>query len=229
MNIALILSGGAGTRLGAGTPKQYLRCGGKMLVSWTLNRVWQSGAVDVVQIAAEEAWRARILEEAPTGLVPRFSWPGETRQATIRNALRDIAARAAPTDAVLVHDAVRPFVSAGLIARCFAALPGHDGVMPVLPMTDTVYYSASGAQAEELLERSRIYAGQAPEAFRLGPYLEANESLPPDVFSRINGASEPALLAGLDVVMIPGEQGNFKVTTREDWARCQELLGGGEE
>ncbi len=98
----------------------------------------------------------------------------------------------------------------------------------MLPMTDTVYYSdTSGSRVERLLDRSRIYAGQAPEAFRLGKYLEATERLLPEKILSINGSTEPAILAGMDIAMIPGDKGNFKITTREDLEHYRRIVEEG--
>ena len=69
-----------------------------------------------------------------------------------------------------------------------------------------------------------MYAGQAPETFRLGTYLEANCALLPDEILRINGSTEPAVLAGLDIVMIPGEEQNYKITTEADLRRFEQDL-----
>lgn len=225
MNIALILSGGTGTRFGSDIPKQYLRIQNRMLISWTIKAVWDSGNFDALQIVSAEAWRDAIREELPVSCVIKgFSSPGDTRQGSILNGLRNIASNATPKGTVLIHDAARPFVSKELIDACFAALPGHDGVMPVLPMTDTVYYSESGRSVEKLLPRAALFAGQSPELFYLGRYLDANEQLTQEQLRKIKGTSEPAVLAGLEVVMIPGSRQNFKITTREDWERCRELL-----
>ena len=76
----------------------------------------------------------------------------------------------------------------------------------------------------ELLDRSRIFAGQAPEAYRFGRYLRANEALLPDRIRKINGSTEPAVLAGLDIAMIPGDEGNFKITTKADLKRFTEIV-----
>ena len=127
-------------------------------------------------------------------------------------------------DGVIVHDAARPFVTVEDIDSCLAALDEHDGAMPVLPMKDTVYFSRSGSRVDELLNRNCIYAGQAPEAFKFDKYLEANEALLPDKILMIKGSTEPAIMAGMDVAMIPGDQRNFKVTTNEDLERARELL-----
>ena len=67
-----------------------------------------------------------------------------------------------------------------------------------------------------MLNRNEIYAGQAPEVFRLRKYYEANQRLLPDKILQINGATEPAIMAGMDIAMIPGDERNFKITTKTD-------------
>ena len=91
-------------------------------------------------------------------------------------------------------------------------------------MNDTVYYSRSGQKVDELLNRNHIFAGQAPEAFWYEKYLKANEALLPDKILMIKGSSEVAIMAGLDVAMIPGDQRNFKVTTAEDMERARHII-----
>lgn len=234
MNIALILSGGTGARLGGEIPKQYLPCRGPMMITRCLNPVFAHEALDAVQIVAADGWRDAILREMETFVFAQnasrgkkllgFSVPGETRQLSILSGLRDIACKAADEDVVMVHDAARPRLSSRLISDGLAALNGHDGVMPVLPMKDTVYLSRDGRAVSKLLPRNEVFAGQAPEFFRLGKYLQANEALPQETMLSINGATEPAILAGLDIAMVPGDEANFKITTAADLERYLTLL-----
>ena len=128
-------------------------------------------------------------------------------------------------DNIIIHDAARPFVTVENIDECIRTLDDHEGAMPVLPMKDTVYFSRTGKRVDELLKRSCIYAGQAPEAFRFDKYMEANEALLPDKILMVKGSTEPAIMFEMDVAMIPGDQRNFKVTTDEDLARAREILG----
>lgn len=126
---------------------------------------------------------------------------------------------------MLIHDAARPLLSGELITDCLQAAAGHDGVLPALPMKDTVYFSENGKKIASLLDRGRIFAGQAPELFLLGKYYEANRALLPERILQINGSTEPAVMAGMDIVMIPGDEGNFKITTKADLIRFQERVG----
>jgi 2-C-methyl-D-erythritol 4-phosphate cytidylyltransferase len=154
-----------------------------------------------------------------------FAEPGENRQLSIYHALLALREEMGTSDedVVLIQDAARPNTSLEQLAQCFEAARGHDGAIPVLPMKDTVYLSEDGKAVTSLLNRSSVFAGQAPEAFRYGAYIKANQALLPDKILGINGSTEPAILAGLDVAMIPGDEHNYKITTRADLERfCRE-------
>ncbi len=233
MNVALILSGGTGTRLGAELPKQYIEVNGRPVISYCLETVLLHPEIDGVQIVADSAWQQSILEEMDKSengnrefkrKFRGFSMSGATRQFSILNGLTDILTYASNEDVVMIHDAARPCLSAALVSECLAKLPGHDGVLPVLPMKDTVYLSEDGKKVSSLLNRSQVFAGQAPEFFVLGKYYEANQCLLPDRIYTINGSTEPAILAGLDIVMVPGEEGNFKITTKADLERFGQIV-----
>lgn len=220
MNIALILSGGTGTRLASDTPKQYIEICGRPIISYSLERLSHHTDIAAIQIVADPAWQLQIhtwlKASDPNKKFRGFSRPGTNRQLSILHGLEDIKGYACASDYIFIHDAARPLLSDKQITDCLNAAVGHDGVMPALPMKDTVYSSQDGKSIQALLNRSEIYAGQAPEVFRLGPYYEANISLLPERILKINGSTEPAVMAGLDIVMIPGDEKNFKITTAED-------------
>lgn len=226
MNIALILAGGTGMRLGSDIPKQYMSVKGKMIITHCLHVFGIHPQIDAIQIVAHEQWHEKICGQMPVNVTNKFrgfSKPGSNRQRSIYHGLQDIMRYAKESDVVIVHDAARPLVSADMLSACVEACKEHDGVVPVLPMKDTVYLG-DGNMITSLLERERVYAGQAPEAFLLGKYFEANKLLMPDQIDRINGSTEPAVMAGLDIGMIPGDEENFKITTKADLERYKRLL-----
>ncbi len=226
MNIALILAGGTGTRLGSDIPKQYMNINGNTMLTYCLDIFGSHRQIDAVQIVAGKEWHEKIEQDMPAAVADKFrgfSKPGETRQLSICNGLKDIMDYAIDSDIVIIHDAARPFVSEALLSACIVSCAEHDGAIPVLPMKDTVYLG-DGRRITSLLDRSSVYAGQAPEAFVLGKYYEANRRLMPDKIYRIHGSTEPAVMAGMDIAMIPGEESNFKITTQTDLERCKKLF-----
>ncbi|MCI9589529.1 MAG: 2-C-methyl-D-erythritol 4-phosphate cytidylyltransferase [Lachnospiraceae bacterium] len=220
-NIALILSGGAGLRAGTEIPKQYIEAGGRPVISYCIETFEALEEIDYIQIVAEPEWYPFIEKELhykPYG----FSKPGKNRQMSIFHGLTDLLPTAGDNTVVVIHDAARPRVSGKQILDCIGAVKGHDGAMPVLPMKDTVYLSTDGQSVTSLLNRSQIYAGQAPECFLLKPYYEANRALLPDRILAINGSTEPAILAGMDIALVKGEETNSKITTEKD---LKEFIG----
>lgn len=227
MNVALILAGGTGTRLGSDIPKQYMSVNGRTIIAHCLQVFGDHPQIDAIQIVAHQEWHEEICEQMTDAVADKFrgfSVPGKNRQCSILNGLQDIMQYAGEKDVVMIHDAARPLLTAQQITDCLEAVAGHDGVLPVLPMKDTVYYSEDGIRVSSLLERARIFAGQAPEVFVLGKYYEANRKLLPERILKINGSTEPAVMAGMDIAMIPGDEGNFKITTKADLERFQEKI-----
>lgn len=243
MNIALILSGGTGTRVGSEIPKQYITVCGRPVIGYCLHVFLNHPEIDAVQVVADRRWRElveRCMDEADSpkadmkkGDAVRehkrrgFSEPGENRQLSILNGLEDILKFADRDDVVMIHDAARPMVTERFITDCLAAIEGHEGVLPVLPMKDTVYQSKGDHKISALLDRDKIFAGQAPEAFVLGSYYDANRALMPNRILTVKGSTEPAVLAGMDVVMTDGDERNFKITTQQDLQRFCEIAAGG--
>lgn len=228
MNIALVLSGGTGSRLGADIPKQYIEIGHKPMITYCIRELTIHKEIDAIQIVADEKWQEQINSwlhsEGIDSKCRGYSLPGKNRQMSILNGLKDILSYASDEDYVFIHDAARPFLSQKQISDCLGAVKGHDGVMPVLTMKDTVYFSDSGRAVDSILDRRCIFAGQAPEVFVLGKYYNANMQLLPEKILEINGSTEPAIIAGMDIAMIPGDEGNFKITTEVDMERARQMI-----
>ena len=223
MNVAVILSGGTGDRAGVGIPKQYVEADGRPMIDFCLETFFFHNEIDAVQIVADKSWRAYIrrcisrLEKRPEGRgkFRGFSDSGANRQMSVYHALTDMKEYAKESDTVIIHDAARPFVKAEQISRCLMDMEGHEGALPVLPMKDTVYMT-DGKSICSLLDRERVCAGQAPELFLFGKYYEANRALLPDRILAVNGSTEPAVMAGMDIWLSQGDEDNYKITTKRD-------------
>jgi 2-C-methyl-D-erythritol 4-phosphate cytidylyltransferase len=200
---AVVVAAGAGTRLGADLPKQYLQLGTTRVLDHSLaaTRTWCADRIALV-VPPE---RAAIPEPGV-----RVVAGGATRSASVRAGLA-----AVPADAriVLVHDAARPLVPAEVFARVIAAVrDGADAAIPAMAVVDTIKRVRDGVVVETL-DRAELVAVQTPQAFRA------------DVLRRVHAtledASDDAALveqAGGRVVIVDGHELARKLTTADDLA-----------
>jgi 2-C-methyl-D-erythritol 4-phosphate cytidylyltransferase len=226
MNIAIILSGGIGSRMGRNIPKQYIYIKGKSIIEYSLVKFAEAECIDAIVIAIADEWKTFVKERLPrTKKQILFSPAGETRQLSIFNALKVCSGLLKTNeDMVIVHDAARPLVSKDLIDKCLSNCQYCDGVLPVIPVKDTIYQSADGKSISSLLPRKELFAGQAPEAFKFLKYYHLHTSLPNEEIARINGSTEIAYKGGLNIQLIDGEEMNFKITTGEDLSNFETII-----
>nr|MBA3788523.1 2-C-methyl-D-erythritol 4-phosphate cytidylyltransferase [Actinomycetota bacterium] len=167
---ALLVAAGTGERLGEERPKAFVRLGELPLLAEPLRRLEDSGWIDAIVIAVPAGWEEPTIllaEELSATKVVAAVTGGATRAESVRTALAEV-----PEDVIvaLVHDAARPLLTEDLIERVLAPLSdGWDGVVPGLPLSDTVKRVRDGAIVETV-DRTGLYAVQTPQAF-LAPVL----------------------------------------------------------
>ena len=220
MNIAIILSGGNGTRLGGDIPKQYIMVAGKPIITYALRTFNEHEKVDGIVIVVAEEWKELLSEWIEKEEVTKFigfAVAGSSRQQSIVNGMEKVYELGAKDeDSIIIHDAARPNISAEAISCCIEALSQADGVMPALPIKDTVYLSENGKNIKSLLNRDHLFAGQAPESFKLGKYYVIQKDMSSEELCKVRGSSEIAFQHGLSISIVQGDEHNYKITTMAD-------------
>jgi len=246
--IGIVLSGGVGTRVkGVDTPKQYIEVNGKTIIEYTLTTVAGNKYIDRIVVVCNKEYE-KLIGNIYTKIINNikndkldlynnemidytncflkkeiiYASPGENRQFSILNGLKILEGKISDNSYVAIIDAARPKMSDDILNRCFENMTGYDGVLPVLPMKDTVYMSDDGKKITSLLDRNKILAGQAPEVFEYKKYLDANVFLSKDEIMNINGSSEVAVKFGMNIAVIEGDEKNYKITTNDDLERFKE-------
>ncbi len=219
--VAIIVAAGAGRRMGAGVPKQFLPLAGRSLLDRTLRNVWGAPCVDGIVLALPadlpaEAKQAYLSLPKVISVVDG----GPERQDTVRNGLASLPAG---TEIVLVHDAARPFASRDLFARCAERAREHGAAVPVVPVSDTVKSWDRAAGTLVTRDRAEFLRVQTPQAFRVDILKEAYGRAERDGRA---GTDDAALVeaAGYPVVAVSGEEANLKVTSPEDLRMAAGLL-----
>ena len=209
-------------------PKQYYKVKDRMILEYTLDSFENSEAVDRIVIVMAPAWQ-ETLEEELRGKYKKifgFAEPGSIRQESILSGLEFCMADSqSDRDKVIIHDGVRPLVTCDLIGRCFDAIGEYEACLPVVPATDTIYYSEDGSSVDKLLDRSKLFMGQSPETFWLHGYYKAHEGKSHEFLQSMRGTTEIAYVAGMKTCMIEGDPMNFKITHRADLQRFKMIVG----
>ncbi|MBM3488337.1 MAG: bifunctional 2-C-methyl-D-erythritol 4-phosphate cytidylyltransferase/2-C-methyl-D-erythritol 2,4-cyclodiphosphate synthase [Alphaproteobacteria bacterium] len=220
--IAVILAGGSGVRLGAALPKQYLAIGGETILRRTVEAFRRHPAIDGVQVVIRPEDRPHY-DRATSGLDIRPPVAGgPTRQDSGRLGLEAVAP--AGPDHVLIHDAARPFVDAGLIERVIDGLARYPAVIPAVAVADTLKRAdGPGSPVGATVDRHGLWRAQTPQGFRFADILEAHRAL---VGQALTDDAAVAEAAGLAVGLVLGSEENFKVTTEDDLRRAERLVSG---
>jgi 2-C-methyl-D-erythritol 4-phosphate cytidylyltransferase len=209
-----------GERLGSDRPKAFARLGGRPLLAESLERLESSDWIDQIVVAAPPEWEEPAIllaEEIGAGKVGSVVAGGATRSESVRQALAEVADDAA---VVLVHDAARPLLSEEVIERVLAPLSeGWDGVVPALPVSDTVK-RVQRDQVVETLSRGELVAVQTPQAFIASMLRSA---LSGDLASASDCASLVEARGGR-VKVVKGDRRLLKVTGPEDLALVESWL-----
>src|SRR3569832_1817351 len=199
---AVVVAAGQGLRAGGARPKQFRAIGGETMLRHTLSRLAASPAIGAIQPVIRMEDRA-LFEEATAGiaLLPPVDG-GATRQASVRAGLEALEGRA--PGSVPAHDAARPFVSDGMIARAIAAMEKTGAACPGLAVTDTIKVVGGNGLVGETLDRAQLRAIQTPQAFAFASLIEAHRRAAREGRSDFTDDAALAVWAGMQVAVIVG-------------------------
>lgn len=214
---ALIVAAGRGERLGGDVPKQFRVIAGKPVLRWAVEALIGHPAIKSTRVVIAHDQQQRAAA-ALAGLdVGALIEGGAERSDSVRAGLAAIDA-----DAVLVHDAARPFCPPAVIDRLIASLEFFDGAAPVLPVGDTLARVDGGLG--DAVDRTGLARVQTPQAFRLAALRSAYGSwtgaAPTDETTVVRAA-------GMSVAAVAGDPALDKLTTAADFGRAAQWVAGG--
>lgn len=218
----IIPAAGVGSRMGAGSPKQYLSLNGKPLIQHVIRVFDQSAKIDTINVilsADDTHWQNANMRLSSKLQVHYCG--GNTRAATVLNGLNAMQTQVAADDWVLVHDAARPGLSNLLLSHLIKTLEEDSvGGLLALPLADTLKRADDEQRVSATLPRNDLWQAQTPQMFRYATLKDA--------LTKFNGIptdeAEAIEALGLKPKLVTGELRNLKVTYPQDLAVLTALL-----
>lgn len=216
--IALIVAAGKSERMAASTPKPYLEINGKALLAHTIQQFITHPEIDGVRVVVRREHHGLYRKAVQNLTLFPLVVGGKNRQESVRLGLE--ALQHVKPERVLIHDAARPCVSHAQISRVIAALDKHEAVIPTLPISDTIK-QVENDTIQQTVPRDHLHVVQTPQGFNYQSLFDVHQK-----FREDNLTDDAALFekSGRKVASVPGEHGNFKITTPSDITRFMEYL-----
>ena len=231
MNIAVLLAGGSGRRMGGPEPKQFIQIAGRTLLEHSIRAFHQHAGIDQIVIVAHADYIDRIRQIAAPYPKVQHIVPGGKERYDSTLAAITLYQHPQPSQLIqpinlLIHDAVRPLVSQRIITDCLAALEQYNAVDVAIPCTDTIVEVNAEGHICHITPRSMLRNVQTPQCFRLNTIAEAYR----------RGLSDPNFITTDDcgvvhrylpeepIFVVNGETTNIKVTYPEDLILAEKVL-----
>lgn len=226
-NVAVVLAGGTGTRIGHAVPKQLLVLGGRPVIEHSIAVLQRSPAIDEILVVMAPGHLDAVRKLVATGgydKVRHVVPGGGTRSDSTVAALAVLGETEVN---VLVHDAARPLVTEQIVAANVAALAEHEAVTTAIPSSDTVIeVDPAGDRMVQTLARARLRRLQTPQSFRLSTLRAAYAAaaLDPGFTATDDATVVLRYSPGVSIAVLLGSEENLKITDPVDLDLAEELL-----
>ena len=228
-NIGVILAGGTGNRLGASIPKQFLKLGDRRVIEYAVDAFENHPGIQEITIVVHRDWKDLVHE-----LTKKNGWKkvyhildgGNERYESSMAAIREYSGHDVN---LILHDAVRPFLSQRILSDICEALLEYEAIDVTVPCTDTIVEVAGDCLAS-IPDRSKLNRGQTPQAFRINVIADAYErALKDPAFKTSDDCGVVCRYRpDVPVYIVRGEERNMKITYPEDLAFLELLLNQNE-
>lgn len=216
MNIAIILAGGFGLRFDKDIPKQFIKINDKPLLFYTLKVFESCNQIDKILVVVPEQFKIKTLD-----LIKKYGLKkimniikgGQTRQESSYSALKYLEDKDATI--VVIHDAVRPFVSEEIINSSIIVAKEYGAADVIVKITDTIVKARKGF-ITRIPDRKYLYHGQTPQTFKYSLIWKAHKKAKKDMYINASDDAQLILRLGYKVKTIKGSYQNIKITHKTD-------------
>lgn len=221
MNIALIIAGGTGNRMGQDIPKQFMHIEGCPVIIMTMQAFERHPNIDKIAVVCLSGWETVLRAYANQFNISKLEWifeGGKTGQESIHNGIYGLKENGCKdNDIVLIHDGVRPLLSQDIISQNIAVCEKYGNAVTGIKCKEAVLESDDGFSTDVSIPRDKLVRTQTPQTFRLKDLIAAHEEAKEKgITNSVSTCTLMAELGGRKMFIVPGEEKNIKLTTVED-------------
>ena len=229
MNIALIIAGGFGNRMGQDIPKQFMYVDGCPIIIRTMQCFQRHADIDVIAVVCLKGWETVLQAYANQFSIEKLKWifpGGNTGMESIHNGiygLKDVGC--GNNDLVLIHDSVRPLLGQDIISNNIATCQAYGYAITGIKCREAILESEDGFTTSVSIPRDKLIRTQTPQTFRLGNIIEVHEEAKEKgIIESVASCTLVAEIGGREMHIVPGSEKNIKITTVEDLEILKALM-----
>ncbi|MBO6162241.1 MAG: 2-C-methyl-D-erythritol 4-phosphate cytidylyltransferase [Eubacterium sp.] len=226
-NIALIIAGGSGNRMHQDIPKQFLTVNEKPVIVYTLEAFQNHPEIDAIAVVCISGWEQVLWAYAKQFNITKLKTVvpgGENGQGSIRNGVYELEKLYNREDLVLIHDAIRPMVSAEIISDNIRVAMEHGNAITVIPCAEAMLQTEDGQASSGSYPRDRLKRTQTPQAFHIGDIADLHRRALEAGITNSVASCTLMIEMGEQVFFSVGSEKNIKLTTVEDLDIFKALL-----
>ena len=229
MNVALIIAGGSGNRMGQDIPKQFMYVDNAPIIIHTLQCFQQHPDIAIIAVVCLTGWETVLQSYANQYNITKLKYifpGGSTGMESIHNGIFGLKeAGCADSDLVLIHDAVRPLLSQDIISSNIAICKSYGYAITGIKCREAILESIDGFSSSTSIPRDLLIRTQTPQTFTLKNIIEAhNEAASKGITDSVASCTLCAELGNREMHIVPGSEKNIKVTTIEDLEILKALM-----
>lgn len=221
MNIALIIAGGSGNRMGQDIPKQFINVYDKPVIVYTLESFQKHPKIDAIELVCIDGWHDIVRAYAKQFNIDKLKWivsGGNTGQESIRNGVFNLEGKISDEDIVIIHDGIRPLVDEGVLSDVIVKCGKYGNAVTSMPYNEQIFIVDDDISTIKYIPRETIRRVSTPQAYKFGlldsKYHEAYEKKIGIYGSSYTNTMMTEL--GVRLYFAAGSDKNIKLTTKDD-------------
>lgn len=229
MNIALLIAGGSGNRMGQDIPKQFMHVDNCPIIIHTMLAFQRHPDISAIAVVCLKGWETVLQSYANQFNVTKLKWifpGGDTGMESIHNGIYGLKEAGCDNeDLVLIHDAVRPLLNQDIISSNIAICKAYGYAITGIKCREAILESEDGFTTNTSIPRDKLIRTQTPQTFRLGNIIQVHEEAKlKGIVNSVASCTLVAEVGGRDMHIVPGSEKNIKITTVEDLEILKALM-----